>query len=55
MQRILELKNLKHHIFGHIHREYGYKQFLDKHYWNASICNEQYKPVNKPLIIEIGD
>jgi Icc-related predicted phosphoesterase len=55
MQRCLELKQLKHHVFGHIHKWYGHKQFLDVHYWNASNCDDRYKSVNEPLVIEIEE
>ncbi len=41
-------KNLIH-IFGHIHEGYG--MIFEDHnlYINCSICNESYKPVNKPV------
>lgn len=51
--RIGELKELKTHIFGHIHHSYGQKTVNDVKYINASICTEQYKPDNKPTVIEI--
>lgn len=48
--------NIKLHVFGHIH-EHGGKQGLIKHQGpntvavNASIMNERYEPVNKPVRI----
>ena len=51
----------KVHIFGHIHGGYGsYKSdesvglFLPTDSYNASICNEAYKPVNEPHVIELN-
>jgi Icc-related predicted phosphoesterase len=43
----------KAHIFGHIHHAYGIKQVAETIYVNASVCNEQYKPVNAPWVFEI--
>lgn len=53
--RIKELRQLKLHIFGHIHGSYGHIKVGDVNFINASICTEQYAPVNEPLIIEIGE
>lgn len=50
--RILELTKLKIHIFGHIHAGHGHKELNGVHYYNASICTEQYKPLNPVTIIE---
>jgi Icc-related predicted phosphoesterase len=55
-KRISELKNLKLHVFGHIHENGGQKMMrLDCRlvYINASHVNEHYKPVNKPIRIEL--
>jgi predicted phosphodiesterase len=40
------------HCFGHIHLSYGTKKVGDTLFVNASICDEQYKPTNKPIEIE---
>lgn len=45
--------NPMYHIFGHIHGDYGVEQQIDTTFVNASICSEQYKPINKPITIEI--
>lgn len=42
----------KLHIFGHIHESYGTHTTEETTFINASICNEQYKPVNKPIVYE---
>lgn len=47
----------KLHVFGHIHEGYGKVDYLmdipHAKFINASHVNEQYKPVNKPIRIEI--
>lgn len=49
------LKNLKIHIFGHVHEGYGHLKEILKtpniHLANASHVNERYEPVNKPIRI----
>jgi len=42
----------KIHVFGHIHGGYGYKFSNGTHFINASILNENYDYVNKPLTID---
>lgn len=42
----------KIHVFGHIHGSYGYLFKDGTHFINASVLNEQYKCVNKPISIE---
>lgn len=51
--RIKMLKKLKVHIFGHIHCGYGEVYKDGVHYINASVCNEDYEPVNPPIVIDI--
>ena len=47
----------KLHIFGHIHESYGHiPKFMDApgvQFVNCSHVNEHYKPVNKPIRIEV--
>lgn len=53
-QRIDEVKPLIH-ISGHIHEGYGYDYDYvgsGTNYFNASICDHQYEPVNKPWEID---
>jgi predicted phosphodiesterase len=42
----------KIHICGHIHGGYGYKFDGQTHYFNASILNERYEFVNKPMTFD---
>ena len=51
--RIMELKELKLHVFGHIHSGYGQTSYCGKEFVNASICNEAYEPIRKPIVVEI--
>lgn len=41
------------HVFGHIHGGYGVKSREGINFVNASTCNEAYKPVNEPIVLEI--
>ncbi len=40
------------HVFGHIHGSYGYKFHNGTHFFNASVLNERYETVNKPMTID---
>lgn len=51
-KRMLELKNCNLHICGHIHGAHGYKYFNETHFYNVSICDEQYMPTNPITIID---
>ena len=42
----------KIHVCGHIHGGYGYKFDGQTHFFNASILNEQYQYVNKPITFD---
>lgn len=47
------LKELKAHLFGHIHYSNGQKLLDGVVYSNGAICDEKYKPINKEGIIEL--
>ena len=49
----LEVVKPLYHIFGHIHDSYGMRKVENTTFINASVCNEAYQPVNKPMVIEI--
>jgi Icc-related predicted phosphoesterase len=51
--RIQELKNLKLHVFGHLHLGYGSIKIGDITYVNASVCTEEYRPINPPIVVEL--
>ena len=42
----------KIHAFGHCHEGYGVKGINGTLFVNASSCNRQYVPVNKPIVID---
>lgn len=47
------LKNLKLHVFGHIHEGYGQTEVNGIKFVNASICTRAYKPTNPPIVIDL--
>jgi len=42
------------HVFGHIHGGYGRTANRDTSFYNASLCNERYDPINQPWVIDLG-
>lgn len=42
------------HVFGHIHGGYGASLSEHTDFYNASVCNEAYKPMNKPWAIDMA-
>lgn len=53
MHKVVQMKNLKYHIFGHIHESYGFRKYRETTFINASILNLQYKVTNKPFLFEV--
>lgn len=53
LERIKKLTQLKLHVFGHIHEGYGLWNENGIQFVNASIMDGDYKPVNKPIVIEL--
>jgi len=53
LERTREVKP-KVHVFGHIHETYGSHYNREVRYINASVLNEYYQNVNKPVVIDIG-
>ena len=51
--RVMELKDLKLHTFGHIHYSHGQFKIGDTTFINASICTEEYRPTNAPITVEL--
>ncbi|KAM7346397.1 metallophosphoesterase domain-containing protein 1-like isoform 2-T2 [Cochliomyia hominivorax] len=43
----------KYHIFGHIHEDYGVTTDGQVTYVNASTCDLQYIPINKPIVFDM--
>ena len=42
----------KIHVFGHIHGSAGYKFYDGTHFINASVLNEGYSVVNRPITVD---
>lgn len=58
LYRVEQLKNLKYHIFGHIHTNGKIQKKKSAKvpgvtFVNASVLNEQYKLVNKPVVVRV--
>ncbi len=51
--KINSLKSLKLHICGHIHSGYGTAYVDGVTYVNAAVADDQHKPINKPITIEL--
>jgi Icc-related predicted phosphoesterase len=51
--RIEQLPKLQAHIFGHIHSGHGKKKIGKIIHVNAATCSEEYKPVNRPIVISV--
>jgi Icc-related predicted phosphoesterase len=43
----------KLHVFGHIHSGYGKVEIDGTTFVNACICTDDYKPDNKPIVVEL--
>ena len=52
LEKVKEIKP-KIHSFGHIHNWYGKVEVGGITFINASTCDENYDPVNKPIIMEL--
>ncbi|BES73383.1 hypothetical protein RE428_44010 [Marinobacter nanhaiticus D15-8W] len=54
IERIEQL-SLRAHIFGHIHEGYGSQTRPRDNvsFVNASICDERYRPINRPITIDL--
>jgi predicted phosphodiesterase len=41
------------HVCGHIHGGYGIRKDKETTHVNASICDEGYRPVNAPIVLDL--
>jgi Icc-related predicted phosphoesterase len=53
LRHIDRLKQLKISAHGHIHCARGHIQHNGIHFVNSAICDDRYKPVNPPIIIDL--
>jgi predicted phosphodiesterase len=44
---------LKLHLFGHIHGGHGIHEEFGMKFVNASVCDEEYRPVQPPIVIDL--
>lgn len=51
--QILERIRPRLHVFGHIHVAYGATDFDNIKFVNAAICDGQYTPVNKAIVVDL--
>lgn len=54
--RVKELKDLRAHFFGHIHREKSAKRQMrmgKTTFANVSLCNDAYSVVNEPIVLDL--
>lgn len=42
-------------VYGHIHGAYGADYVKNTLFINASICDERYRPINKPIVVELKE
>ena len=53
-QKIKQLPNLKHHLFGHLHEQGGKQEIIENvTFSNVSVLDENYEIKNKATIIEV--
>lgn len=52
----VKVKKPRIHCFGHIHPNYGDSVYLtnDTMFVNAAICNENYEPINLPVVVSLN-
>lgn len=46
---------IKVHVFGHIHEAYGTTRSFGTRFINASVMNDQYELVNRPIVFELPE
>ena len=53
MRQRVDIVKPKLHVFGHIHHSYGQMKVGGTIFVNASVCNEGYQPINRPIVIDL--
>jgi Icc-related predicted phosphoesterase len=51
LERIIQIRP-KYNVFGHIHEGYGSLMRGNITFFNASLCDGRYRPINKPVVFE---
>lgn len=52
-RRVAQLPDLRLHVFGHIHEAYGVVARGRTVWVNASVCDIRYRPVNRPVVVDL--
>jgi Icc-related predicted phosphoesterase len=55
LRKTVEKIKPKLHVFGHIHGGYGADHDGTTYFVNASLLDEAYRPVNKPIVVELSE
>jgi hypothetical protein len=42
------------HVFEHIHDQYGVARSATTTFVNASVCDEAYRPLHRPIVVDLG-
>lgn len=54
LNRVKQLRDLKLHVFGHLHYEGGLDTVISgTRFVNASICDDSYSPCRKPVVVDL--
>jgi Icc-related predicted phosphoesterase len=53
LRKALQRVRPKIHVFGHVHEGYGVLKQDGITFANASICDERYRPINAPIVIDL--
>lgn len=53
LRRAVERVRPRLHVFGHIHEGYGREERGGTVFVNASACDESYRPVNPPIVVDV--
>lgn len=53
VEEITKVGSLKLHVFGHIHCGHGVHDEFGVKFVNASTCDEQYDPTQRPIVVDV--
>lgn len=53
LRRRLQIVQPRLHVFGHIHSGYGTTSLGRTRMVNAAICDNDYRPVNSPVVVDL--
>ena len=55
LDAVTEKLKLRLHLFGHVHPGHGVysNNIWPTKFVNAAICDEKYRPIQKPIVVEL--